>query len=211
MSGTKEPVLVAWDSCVWLAWFNAESDKPLESIRATLAESEAGKLTLLMSAVCFAEVLDIADSPDAGTKIRAYAKRKNVFRADLDFRIAEKAAEIRKRSIDANARGERIRKIRTPDALIAAIALIYRATVLHSFDDALLKASKTPIVDGLEIRHPRSLSDAEGYGRLFRDDDFHVVRVTTESSQALSPRTSGSETEGADAAASEAPESTEEL
>lgn len=199
MSGSKKPVLIAWDSCVWLAWFSAERDKPLESIRDALRESEDGKSTLLMSAVCLAEVIDLVKSPDSGTKIRAYAKRKNVFPANLDFRISQKASEIRKWTIEANERGEQLKKVKTPDALIAATAIIYKATVLHTFDDGLLQLSEKPVVDGLKIQWPKPLRVTQNVRGLFDAEQAtaeHKAGRQAEADQPVSNDTRGSTPEG---------------
>jgi predicted nucleic acid-binding protein len=137
MSGT-DTGKIAWDSCIFLAWFNQEDDKPLDEIAALLRMVESGKLVLYVSAICAAEVLDLAGESDAGTKFSAFLKRDYVVPVNVDFRIAQRAAQFRQRIKSALDRGEVSRGLRAPDAIIAASAVIYRVPVLHTFDPDLL-------------------------------------------------------------------------
>lgn len=197
MSGSKKPVLIAWDSCVWIAWFKRERNKPLDDIRDVLKESESGASTVLLSVVCFSEVLDTTEAA-AGTSLREYAKRKNVYPADVDFRVADKASEIRKKSILANTSGSGVNKIKTPDALIAATAIVYKATVLHSFDPDLLSVSETEIVDGLKIIPPKTISPAEKNLLIEFNDETEEPGPTHETDQSLSADAGGGASQSAE-------------
>lgn len=148
--------LLAWDSVIFLAWFNEENDKPLTVIDFLLREIAASRVNLLISAICCVEVLDRAGTSDAGTQFKAFSKRPNIIRANCDWRVAEKAAEIRQKvTAEVNA-GRMQTGIKAPDALIAATAIIYRATELHTFDPVLLDLDNSPLVDFLTIAEPRS-------------------------------------------------------
>lgn len=188
MSGSKKPVLIAWDSCVWIAWFNRERDKPLDAIRDVLKESESGASTILLSVVCFSEVLDTIGTT-AGTLLREYANRKNVYPANVDFRIADKAADIRSKALAARAAGQDVNKIKTPDALIAATAIIYKSTILHSFDPDLCNVSETEIVDGLKITPPKPIVRAEK--TLLFNDNIEEQEPAHEADQPLSANNGG--------------------
>lgn len=153
MSGTK-PVVIAWDSCVFLGWFNAEEDKPLLAMEAILKAVADGDVTLLVSAICGAEVLNEAGKSDARSEFLGFLKRDNVVPANVDMRIADKAAQFRERTREALAQGHLSKGIRAPDALIAATAVIYRASALHTFDPQLLALSGTEYVDRLVICSP---------------------------------------------------------
>jgi predicted nucleic acid-binding protein len=147
---------MAWDSCVFLAWLQNEQEKPLADIRELLRDVSEKKVVLVVSAVVVAEVLDRAGESDAGTQFRDYAKRSNILRANVDFRIAERAALIRERAIKA-LKEQRIEKsIKAPDALIVATSLIYKADILHTFDPVLLSLDEHPVVEGLKISEPSS-------------------------------------------------------
>ncbi len=146
----------AWDSCVFLAWFENEQDKPLAEIKELLEDIAAERLTLVVSAIVGAEVLDRAGVSTAGTQFREYIKRPNIIRADADFRVGERAAEIRQRANDAIASGRIKKGVKAPDAMIVATALIYKADVLHTFDPVLIGLDQDPVVEGLRITEPTS-------------------------------------------------------
>jgi predicted nucleic acid-binding protein len=156
MSGHDVVPLLAWDSCTFLAWFNDEEDKPLAVIDYLLRQIADGKASLLISAISCVEVLDQAGTSDAGTKFKQFAIRPNVIRASADWRIAEKAAEIRQKVTAEVAAGRMARGVKAPDALIVATAVVYRATELHTFDPVLLGLDGSPLVDFLTIAQPRS-------------------------------------------------------
>jgi hypothetical protein len=161
MSGNDFGPILAWDSCVFLAWFNDEKDKPLNVIDVLLRQVLAKKITLLVSAVCGMEVLDQAGKSDAGTKFKGFVKRPSIIRADLDWRISERAAAIRE-MVSAEVAAKRMdRGIKAPDAAIAATAIVYRAVELHTFDPVLLSLNKSPIVGGLHISVPRMLDGSK--------------------------------------------------
>ncbi len=146
----------AWDACVFLAWFKAEQDKPLAEIEELLRDVKAEKLTLVVSAIVAAEILDCTGHSPVRNQFREFIKRPNIVRADADFRVAELAATIRERAVAAIARGTIQTGVKAPDALIAATAVIYRVDVLHTFDPVLLSLDRSPIVEGLRITEPIS-------------------------------------------------------
>lgn len=164
MTGPERPErlqtvpLLAWDSVIFLAWFNEEDDKPLAVIDFLLREIASSRVNLLISSICCVEVLDRTGTSDAGTQFKAFSKRPNIVRANCDWRVAEKAAEIRQKvTAEVNA-GRMAKGIEAPDAIIAATAIVYRATELHTFDPILLELDNSPLVDFLPIARPRSPS-----------------------------------------------------
>lgn len=160
MSGTENP-LIAWDSCVFIAWFNGETDKPLAEIERMLRSIAERKSTLLVSSICFAEVLDKAGVSDAGTQFRGFVKRPNVIVANVDHRVGALAGDIRIAARTANAAGSLSLGVKIPDALIAATALIYKSDELHTFDPVLLEASTLPIFRSLNIIRPEDSDKTE--------------------------------------------------
>ena len=146
--------LVAWDSCVFLAWFKREADKPLDEIENLLRAIQSDLARLLVSVICCAEVLDEAGRSDAGTQFRGFCRRRSVILANVDMRVAEKAAEYRQRVTEAVKAGKLTRGLKAPDALITATAKIYRADVLHTFDADLLALSESQLIDGVRIERP---------------------------------------------------------
>lgn len=140
MNGTK-PKLIAWDSCIFLAWFKREEDKPLDEIKELLQRVEKQSLSMLVSAISLAEVLDKTGVSDAGTKFRAFVRRPEVVLANVDHRVGAMAGDIRIEAIKAAEEGRMKTSIRIPDALVAATAITYKAAELHTFDPVLLEAS----------------------------------------------------------------------
>ncbi|MAT70869.1 MAG: hypothetical protein CMJ58_15245 [Planctomycetaceae bacterium] len=165
MSGSDTPSVIAWDSCVFLAWFENETGKPLHAIEATIRDVEDNRVSMIVSAIVVAEVLNKAGESEARDLLKDFCKRSNVICADTDFRIAEMGAVFREKSIAA----EGMKKLKAPDALIAATASLYKANVLYSFDPDLLLLSGSPVIRGLSVARPgeagQKFLDFEGGGK----------------------------------------------
>jgi len=145
--------LISWDSCIFLAWFNKEEDKPLGAIEQSLRLLDDEKINLLVSAISYAEVLDKAGSK-AGTDFRGFVKRPNVIVANIDARVADLAGAIRTGCLDLHREGKIRQGLKIPDACIAATAILYKASELQTFDPILRDLSGLPVVQGLQIREP---------------------------------------------------------
>lgn len=154
MGGSDTARLIAWDSCVFIGWFDEEIDKPLDDMRAILQDVAAGRCRMLVSSIVRAEVLDKDGFSSAGTDFCEFCKRSNVIRASADFRVADKAATFREATRWAMAEGDINAAIKAPDALIVATAVIYKADVLHTFDPTLLSLSGSSLIDGLKTSTP---------------------------------------------------------
>jgi predicted nucleic acid-binding protein len=165
MAGSRSRRLIAWDSCLFLGWFNQENDKPLEDMSLVLRQVGDGDLAMLVSTICIAEVLDETGVSIAGTEMVQFVKRSNVVPASVDIRVAQLAAKFRQRARAAKAEGRVSQGIKAPDAIIAATAVIYRASVLYSFDPVLIEYSGTDIIDRLVVSDDLSTS---GQRRLFQ-------------------------------------------
>lgn len=163
MSGNPESLLECWDSCVFLAWFKKEQDKPLAAIEEMIRRVVKNKSTLLVSAISFAEVLDQAGKSDAGTQFRGFVKRTNVVVADADTRIGSLAADIRIAGLESLSNGQISQGVKIPDALIAATAVIYKANVLYTFDPVLKEISGWPCVRALPIVAPSIVPGPLGF------------------------------------------------
>jgi len=154
MNGSERRGLICWDSCIFLAWFNKESDKPLGEIERTLRLIVDQKLDLLVSVVSIVEVLDKAGASPAGTQLRGFIRRPNVILADVDPRVAIAASEIRTAGLAAYESGGLRQAIKIPDTLIAATAVIYRSSILYTFDPILTAISGWDVVNKLQIAAP---------------------------------------------------------
>ena len=126
----------------------------MEPMRFALEDIAKGRVTLLLSAINYAEVLNNTRDSKAGTDFRQFVNRSNVIRASADFRVAELSSAISERTMgDPAAKG-----VKPADALIAATTIIYHASELLTFDDALLKAGGTPHLDHSVTSKPRGPS-----------------------------------------------------
>jgi len=126
--GTKNSRLVFWDTSVVLAWLNEERDKPLAAIDSLLREHRKGEFLLGFCVVSRAEVLYTAREEKLEWW-RQFLCREDVVEVQVDDRIAERAAEIRKCAKE--------RQIKVPplaDALVIASAERSSADVLHACD-----------------------------------------------------------------------------
>lgn len=138
--------LICWDSSVVIDWMldrKSKNPERIPAIRSVFHEIEDGRLQLAVSALVHAEVLESTTPADAMQKFRAFmndAEMVDVIAVDVP--IAEKAREIRDRAL---------KKIKTPDAIHLATAIIGGAGVFHTFDRGLLSLSGADEVDGLVI------------------------------------------------------------
>jgi predicted nucleic acid-binding protein len=147
---TSRP-LYAWDSSIFLAWLSEEQDKPLGGIDSVVQEIDGGTASLLVSVVAYSEILRARHTAEQIEIFEKFLERTNVIVADNDIRIARKAEHVRSRALPR-------RKIKTADATHLATAIIYRADIFHTTDDKLIKLNASPLVDGLRISLPVSLS-----------------------------------------------------
>ncbi len=144
--------LYCWDAGVFIAWFGAEADKPLDDISLVVAEIDRNAADLLVPVTAYAEILDTPAWPNRAEQFRKFVRRSNVVIADTTQAIAEKAGEIRSRGAVAQPK----RSIKTPDALFLATAVIYKATVFHTTElTKLPNLSGSDIVEGLRIEAPK--------------------------------------------------------
>jgi len=142
----------SWDATVFLAWLVEEATAPLLDIDAVVGEIDEDKAVLIVSVTAYSEILEAKNDPDKMAKFREFLKRSNVVVADSTVAIAERAGQIRSKGL---AQG---RKIKTPDATYLAVAVHYKADVLHSLDDDMLNLNGSPIVDDLKITRPKPSS-----------------------------------------------------
>lgn len=147
------PSIYSWDTNVIVAWFKGEEDKPLNDIELVFREIEAKKADLVVSIVTYTEVLAFGEMAQAADNYREFLKRPNVLQVNVDPAVAKKATEIREA---CKVAGRKCLKM--PDATVAATAVLYKANVLHTFDDTLLGLSRTAIVNGLLIEKPKLLT-----------------------------------------------------
>ncbi len=153
MSKSRRPKY-GWDTSVFLAWIGQEECYPLDDIALVADEIDASRADLIMSAIVYSEILEAKHSKQQMKQFQMFLKRSNVIVVDVTIGMAQKAAEIRGKAAKAKEK----RRLKTPDAIVIATALVYGADVLHSFDPHLVNLSGTAIVDGLKITHPHLIT-----------------------------------------------------
>lgn len=143
----------SWDTSVFIAWINEEKTAPLLAMELVSREIDAGKATLVVSALIIPEVLDTKMTGEQKEKFNLFLQRSNVVVADVTVPIATKARQIRDRGQSETP----TRKIKTPDATVLATAILFKCDALHSLDDrgsGHLKLNGKPLVEGLRIVKP---------------------------------------------------------
>ena len=140
-------VLIGWDSSVLIDWIKGDTvprDRIL-SIREVVEEVQRGTCRLGVSTLVYPEVLETRMPSGAIETFRGFMQnKKEVEILAVDIRVAEKAQEIRNRCSTT-------RKIKTPDAVHIATAIISGAKAFHTFDKGLLSWDGKDEVDRLSI------------------------------------------------------------
>jgi predicted nucleic acid-binding protein len=157
MAKSKAPVY-CWDSTVLLAWLQEEATAPLGDIELVVKEIDSKEATLIIPATVYTEILEARLKPGERDKLDAFLKRSNVIAADLTVPIARRAADMRNRGLEEQPK----RRIKTPDAHMAATALSLAADVLHTLDSDLLQLHNHPTAENLNICQPRPLFGQKG-------------------------------------------------
>jgi predicted nucleic acid-binding protein len=161
--GTGKLPTVYWDSSVWIAYLQDETTgrKPgeLEGAKDMVAQADRGKLVIVTSVIGRIEVLATQLDAEGRDRFRKVFERRAFQEPGVDRRVADVAAGIRESAL---ADG---RKIKTPDAIHIATAIVYEIPKVHTLDDKLLAISGTPIVKSVIIEKPQA-----DQNELFRAD-----------------------------------------
>lgn len=146
---TSKRAIYSWDSCVIIAHFHQESNKPLGDIRAVWRDIENDKADLVLTELIWTEIPSIMADARWSAEFELFTKRPNVVMVNVHKRIIDKALAIR---LEARASKP---NIKTPDAIILATAIHHGVDVLHSFDPHVLSGGRLNSVYGLQISPPR--------------------------------------------------------
>lgn len=155
------PPKICWDTSVYLAWLNNESTAPIAEIDEILQEIYANRVNLIFPVLILSEILTAKHTPEQSQAFEAFLDRSSVMVAEHSIYVARKAEQIRSRALTIDIDGTPIqegqeRRIKTPDASIMATAILYGADALHTLEPKLLRLSKSPIVEGLNVTAPVS-------------------------------------------------------
>lgn len=124
-----------WDSDVFIGWLAAETDKE-PHCRGTIQHAEAGKLTIVTSALTLAEVINLKGHKklprEVDEKVKGFFAQPYISVRILDRRLAEAARDL------VWNHG-----IKPKDAVHVATAIDMRVEHLATFDKDLHKLSGT--------------------------------------------------------------------
>ncbi len=138
--------IICWDSSVLISHLGGDGDKNLERqpiIGSIVSIVDRGDYKLLVSTLLYVEVLDSDIQPEAINLLDKFMQnRKRVTAMAVNSDIAKKAQSIR---------NQVSLRLKTPDAIHIATAIVGGASVLHTFDKRLLNLSEDNKVDGLAI------------------------------------------------------------
>lgn len=161
-SRTDSPI-VCWDSCVFISWLDGGTGRTADEmagLNAIASEIAKENLQLITSTLTKVEVLYVGSGrvPEYATgsdgrleKFVQILARRNSRAAMVDNPVAEKAAEIR-----TECRRHGGPKLTAEDAVQIATAVVYKASVLHTFDEKLLGLSGDAGGYPLKIEKPQS-------------------------------------------------------
>jgi predicted nucleic acid-binding protein len=128
--------LYYWDTCLFLAWIKDEERKSgeMDGVREIIERQKKRDCQIMTSVITTVEVLQ--GSIPAGVDTLFTGLMKRVARVGVDSKVAQLAHDIRGhyQKSDGN-------KLKVPDALHLATAILHRAEQFHTFDETLITLS----------------------------------------------------------------------
>jgi predicted nucleic acid-binding protein len=119
--------VIYWDTCVFIAWLKEEKDKWPPAIWQGIQDVadlvQAGQAILVVSTLIRTEVFLGTLMQDQKLKFQEILRRKNLVEVAPHMRIADRASTIREKH-----------KIKTPDAIHLATAILYDVDEMHTMD-----------------------------------------------------------------------------
>ena len=133
--------VVYWDSCVFID-FLKQTPGRIDTIRELVAMAQNGELLIITSVIVEGEVIkwpeDGISDDDANRKLADFFRDSWIIRRAADARIMGIVRRLRQ-----------THKLKLPDAIHVATALVHNVVALHTYDkDDLLKRDGVIPVDG---------------------------------------------------------------
>lgn len=127
--------LYYWDTCLFLAWLKDEIRRTgeMDGVREVIDRSKKRDCRLMTSVLTTVEVLQ-AKIP-AGVDNLFVGLMKRMSCVSVDRKVAQLAHDIR------NDHAKQGKRLKAPDAIHLATAILHRADELHTFDEQLLTMS----------------------------------------------------------------------
>jgi predicted nucleic acid-binding protein len=128
-----------WDANVFIAWLKGETCWPpsvIAGMNDVAREVTENRAILFTSTLTSTEILQGTLTSAQRTKLAELLQRSNVNQIAADSRITDRASAIREYY---NTRGN---KIKTPDAIHLATAILYKADEMQTMDGLAAKSNK---------------------------------------------------------------------
>ena len=128
-----------WDANVFIAWLKGETCWPssvITGMNDVAREVTENRAILFTSTLTNTEILQGSLAKEQRARLAALMQRTNVQQISADARITDRASAIREHY---NTRGD---KIKTPDAIHLATAIIYKADEMQTMDGLSTRNNK---------------------------------------------------------------------
>ena len=164
MGGNKPLYYV--DSSVFIAWIAGEprSKDDIDGMEYLFEQIDSDAVNIITSTITRAEVLDFDMPESAKTNYTEATRRSNVVIFAATKPICQKAHDlicIYKKKNKSKKKDKREKskprgcKLKMPDAIHLATAILHSVTAFYVFDDDLESMSQQPGVDRLLIKKPK--------------------------------------------------------
>lgn len=132
-------------------------------LQVVKAEVEKGDTGLIACTLARTEVFAKGATDEQRQTYQAFFRRENAQEIAVSGAIADKAAEIRRKTAEVDSNGKIVRMMKTPDAIHLAVAIIYGAE-FQTWDGSgdpprdfsLLQFNGSDKVDRLKITEPKA-------------------------------------------------------
>ncbi len=134
-----------WDACIFIAWFtndtnNSRTDDEMAGIKELVELIDNNQAILLTSSITRIEVLDCKLYGETKDDFVKLFLRRNFQEKAVNKRVASLAHDIRNSFQKEKELGNKnTKKIKTPDAIHLATAILYEAETFYTFDGDLIK------------------------------------------------------------------------
>ena len=127
--------LYYWDTCLFLSWLRDEKRKSgeMDGVREIVERSKRRDCRIMTSVITSVEVLQGTIPTGVDTLFAGLMRR--ISRVGVDTKVAQLAHDIRDHFHSVG------KKLKTPDALHLATAILHRADEFHTFDGDLIAMS----------------------------------------------------------------------
>lgn len=158
-----------WDNCVFSAWMTDDHPDKTGDIKLAIDNIESSSVELYVSTIVLHEMYSYTGIDQFSDSFADLFERTNVHVVDVDARIAQVAASIRRENAvlrAAKSKQLKHKKIMAVDSIVLATGVVYAVNFVHTMDDNLLKATRTTSFGNVGITLPKDLT---GQRSLFHE------------------------------------------